>query len=172
MVKARDYSTVSVLRDGRHIEIRALQPGDRTALLDAIGRASPLSLYRRFFAIRRYFSEKEIAFMTEIDFVTHVALVAIAEENGNHVIIGGGRYVVSKPGKAELAFAVIDQYQGQGIGTALASHLIAIAREAGLKELVADVLPENTSMLKVFEKSGLPISTERDPDVTHVAVQL
>jgi GNAT superfamily N-acetyltransferase len=56
------------------------------------------------------------------------------------------------PGRAELAFALIDEYQGQGIGTALIS---TIARGAGLQELIAEVLPENAAMLDVFKKSGL-----------------
>ena len=75
-------------------------------------------------------------------------------------------------GKAEVAFAVIDQYQGQGIGAALMRHLAEIARAAGLKELIAEVLPENTPMLKVFEKSGLRLSTKREPQVVHVVLEL
>jgi GNAT superfamily N-acetyltransferase len=56
------------------------------------------------------------------------------------------------PGRAELAFALIDEYQGQGIGTALIS---TIARGAGPQELIAEVLAENAAMLDVFKKSGL-----------------
>ena len=88
------------------------------------------------------------------------------------MIAGGGRYIVVKPGKAEVAFAVVDQYQGQGIGATLMHHLTAIARGAGLKELIAEVLPDNVPMLKVFEKSGLPLSTKREPQVVHVALRL
>jgi ribosomal protein S18 acetylase RimI-like enzyme len=71
-----------------------------------------------------------------------------------------------------VAFVVIDQYQGQGVGSALMQHLAAIARGAGLQELVAEVLPDNTSMLKVFEKSGLRISTKRESGVVHVVLRL
>jgi ribosomal protein S18 acetylase RimI-like enzyme len=73
-------------------------------------------------------------------------------------------------GKAEVAFAVVDQYRGLGVGTALMQHLIAIAREARIKELTAEVLPDNAPMLKVFEKSGLPLTTKRKPNVVHVAI--
>ena len=76
------------------------------------------------------------------DFLTHVALVVVAEQDGKPVIVGGGRYIVIKPGQAEVAFAVVDQFQGQGIGTALLRHLSSLAREAGLQEFVAEVLPE------------------------------
>jgi len=51
-------------------------------------------------------------------------------------------------------------------------HLAAIARESGLKELIAEVLPDNVPMLKVFEKSGLRLSTTREARVVHVALQL
>jgi GNAT superfamily N-acetyltransferase len=174
MSGASEYSAVEPLRDGRRVEIRALKPDDREGLVAAVGRTSDQSLYRRFFGAKRDFSEREIAFFLNVDFVNHVALVAVLEEDGRPVIIAGGRYVVVQPGKAEVAFAVVDQYQGQGIGAALLRHLAAIARAAGLiiTELIAEVLPENTAMLKVFEKSGLHVSTRREPRVVHVALAL
>src|SRR4029077_20297684 len=105
------------------------------------------------------------------DSVRHVALVAVAEEGGTPVIAGGGRYVVINPGQAEVASAVVDQFQGQGIATALLRHLSSIARKAGLQEFVAEVLPENTAMLKVFEKIGLEATTRRECD-NYTAVRL
>jgi RimJ/RimL family protein N-acetyltransferase len=171
-MEAAKYSAVEHTRDGRKIEIRALKPEDRTALLDAVGRTSSQSLYRRFFGAKRHFSEKEVAFFVNVDFVGHVALVAVVEEGGHAVIAAGGRYIVQQPGSAEVAFAVTDQYQGQGIGAALLRHLTAIARDAGLKEFTAEVLPENVPMLKVFEKSGLRMNAKRKPDVVHVTLQL
>jgi ribosomal protein S18 acetylase RimI-like enzyme len=172
MSETAEYSAVELLRDGRRVEIRALRPDDRDGLIAAVGRTSDQSLYRRFFGARRGFSEREIAFFVNVDFVNHVALVAVADEGGRPLIVGGGRYVVVQPGKAEVAFAVVDRYQGQGIGATLMRHLAAIARTAGLDELIAEVLPDNIAMLKVFEKSGLRVSTRREPRVVHVALGL
>jgi GNAT superfamily N-acetyltransferase len=166
------YSAMEALRDGRRVEIRALGPDDRADLRAAVGRTSEQSLYRRFFAAKRSFTEPEIAFFLNPDFVKHVALVAVVEERGRPVIVGGGRYVVVQPGRAEVAFAVIDQYQGQGIGAALMRHLAAIARGAGVEELIAEVLPDNIPMLKVFEESGFRLRTKREPQVVHVALRL
>jgi hypothetical protein len=59
-------------------------------------------LYRRFFGAKRHFSEKEIEFFVNVDFVSHVALVATAEEGNRTVIFGGGRYVIVHPGKSLL----------------------------------------------------------------------
>jgi hypothetical protein len=123
MSEAASYSAVELLRDGRRVEIRALRPDDRAALISAVGRTSDQSLYRRFFGAKRGFSEQEIAFFLNVDFVSHIALVAVMEEDRQPVIIGGGRYVVVQPGKAEVAFAVVDQYQGK----VLARHLCVIS---------------------------------------------
>jgi RimJ/RimL family protein N-acetyltransferase len=172
MAEAANYSAIETMRDGRRVDIRALRPDDRADLAAAVERASPQSLYRRVFAVRRSFTEEEVAFFVNIDFVNHVALVAVVEEGGRSTVVGGGRYVVVQPGQAEVAFALIDQYQGQGIGAALLRHLVAIARAARLRELIAEVLPDNVPMLKVFEKAGLPLAVKRDSGVTHVTLRL
>jgi RimJ/RimL family protein N-acetyltransferase len=172
MLEAATYSAGEALRDGRRVEIRALRPNDRADLVAAVHRAGAESFYRRFFGVRREFTEREIAFFLDVDFVGHVALVAVTKEGGQPAIVGGGRYIVVRPGTAELAFAVIDAYQGQGIGAALLRHLAAIARGAGLQELVAEVLPDNAPMLRVFERAGLALSTTRELGVVHVALQL
>jgi len=172
MSEIAGYSAVELMHDGRRVEIRALRPNDRTELLAAIGRTSTQSLFRRFFAAKRGFTDQEIEFFLHVDFINHVALVAVMEEDGRPAIVGGGRYIVLQPGKAEVAFAVIDRYQGQGIGTALMRQLAEIARAAGLRELIAEMLPENIPMLKVFEKSGLRLSTKREAQVVHVVLEL
>jgi RimJ/RimL family protein N-acetyltransferase len=172
MFEPANYSAFETLRDGRRLEIRALRPDDRADLIAAVDRSSGQSLYRRFFAVKRSFTESEIDYFLNVDFVNHVALVAIVDVAGQAVIAGGARYVVVQPGKAEIAFTVADQYQGQGVGTALMHHLATIARGAGLKELIAEVLPDNVPMLKVFEKSGSLLSMKREPQVVHVALRL
>ena len=172
MSDSATYSAVELLRNGQQVEIRALRPDDRASLLAAVSRTSSQSLYRRFFAVKRGFTEQEIAFFSNVDFVSHVALVAVMEEGGQPLIVGGGRYIVVQPGQAEVAFVVVDSYQGQGIGAKLLHHLAVIARAAGLKELVAEVLPDNTSMLKVFECSGLRLGTRREPQSVHITLHL
>jgi RimJ/RimL family protein N-acetyltransferase len=172
VTEAAQYSAIERLRDGRRLEVRALVPDDRDGILKAFNRSSPQSLRRRFFAAKRELSEKEIEFFSKVDFVNHVALAAVVEEEGRPVIVGGARYVLTKPGQGEIAFAVVDQYQGKGIGAILMRHLATIAREAGLKELVAEVLPENAPMLTVFKKSGLRVHTGREARVVRVTLWL
>lgn len=167
-----NYSATERLRDGREVQIRALRPDDKDDMLAAIARTGTQSLQRRFFVVKRGFSETEIAFFMNTDYVNHVALVALAEEDGRSVIVGGGRYVVTQPGQAEIAFVVIDNYQSQGLGTLLMRHLSIMARRAGVKELIAEVLPENVAMRKVFEKFGFRVQRGSDPQVLHLVLKL
>jgi len=171
-LEAANYSAFETLRDGRRLEIRALRPDDRAGLAAAVARSSDQSLYRRFFSLKRSFSESEVEYFLNVDFINHVALVAVVDEDGRPAIAGGARYIVEQPGMAEIAFAVVDEYQGQGIGAALMRHLAAIAVSAGLKELIAEVLPDNMPMLKVFEKSGFPRSVKHEAQVVHVSLAL
>lgn len=67
---------------------------------------------------------------------------------------------------------VIDDYQGQGVATLLMHNLAILARKAELKELVAEVLPENTAMRRVFAKFGFQIRRGTDPQVVHLALSL
>jgi len=172
MSEAIHYTAHELLRDGGQIDIRALRPEDEADMLTAVGKTSAQSLQRRFFVMKRHFSEKERAFFMEVDFKNHVALVAVATEAGRDVIVGGGRYIVFEPGRAEMAFVVVDSWQGRGIGSILMRHLVKIASDARLQELTAEVLPENAAMLKIFKKSGFKPVARRDPQAVHLSLKL
>jgi RimJ/RimL family protein N-acetyltransferase len=172
MPETVSYAARELLRDGSPIEIRALRLEDEADMLAAIEQTSVQSLQRRFFVMKRYFSEKERAFFMDIDFKDHTALVALVEDAGRKVLIGGSRYVVFEPGRAEMAFMVVDAWQGRGIGSLLMRHLIQIARDVGLQELTAEVLSENAAMRKVFEKFHFKPGPRRDPQTLHLVLKL
>jgi GNAT superfamily N-acetyltransferase len=113
---ASRYTAIETLRDGGRLEIRALRPADRDELLGAVGRMSEDSIRRRFFAPKRHFSAHEVEFYVNVDFTSHVALVALLIEHEQPAIVGGARYIVTAPGAAEVAFAIDDAHQGRGIG--------------------------------------------------------
>jgi GNAT superfamily N-acetyltransferase len=165
---ASQYAVIEALRDGRKVEIRALKPDDREGLLAAVANMSDDARYRRFFAPKRAFSEREIEYFLNVDFVRHVALVAALDG----AIVGGGRYIATEQGQAEVAFAVDDPHQGLGIASALMRHLVRIAGAGHVRQFTAEVLPDNASMLKVFERCGLTMTVRRAPDVLHITLDL
>ena len=172
MEQAATYSATDTLRDGRAVQVRALRREDESELLQDFEQGSTESLHRRFFAVKRHFSEEEKDFLFHADFITNVVLLAIIDEGARQVIAGGVRYVLTAPRAAELAFSVLDRYHGQGIGSVLMRHIVALARQAGLKTLTAEVLPENLAMLKILQRSGLFVSTSNDPQVVHLTLKL
>ena len=56
-----------------------------------------------------------------------------------------------------VAFIVDERFQGFGIGRYIYNMLIRLAKERGLTGFTAEVLHENTEMMKVFEKGDLPV---------------
>jgi RimJ/RimL family protein N-acetyltransferase len=172
----QDFATVHVLPDGKSILIRAVRPDDKERLRAAFGGLEQESIYTRFFGYRKELTEAELEQATHVDFDQVVALWATTDSDGAEVIIGGGRYVrcvesASRPG-AEVAFAIEEDYHGQGIASCLLRHLVRIARSKGLVQFEADVLATNRAMLAVFARSGLPMRQQSFRDVIHVTLSL
>ncbi|MCA1360683.1 GNAT family N-acetyltransferase [Bradyrhizobium sp. IC3069] len=172
MSQAATYSVQTVLKDSTPIQVRALRASDEADMLAAVARTGPQSLQNRFFVLKRHFSEKERAFFMDVDFSNHVALAALAEEQGRYAVIGGGRYVIVEPGRAEMAFVVVDAWQGRGVGSLLLRHLTEIAREQGVRELTAEVLSDNMPMRSVFAKAGFKLARSDDPRTVHLSLTL
>jgi acetyl coenzyme A synthetase (ADP forming)-like protein len=167
--QARTYSAHEVLRDGGSIFIRAIRADDKDRLLDHFRHMSQDSIYHRFFGLKRSLTDQDLVRFTEIDFASHVALVATLRTGSDERFIGVGQYVTSGPARAEVAFAVLDEHQGRGVGTVLLDHLGRVARAAEITEFQADVLGDNNRMLEVFAKSGFRVKRSTDAGVVHLS---
>jgi GNAT superfamily N-acetyltransferase len=171
----RSYTSRDRLRDGRDLLVRAIRPGDKSALLDGLHRLSADSAYFRFFQSKREPSPEELVYFTEADFNNHVALVAIVTEE-SPLFVGVGRYFVCEDSgqvrAAEISFAVDDAHHGLGIATILLQHLARIARAAAISEFRASVLASNQKMLRVLAHSGLPSQHTTEGDVVEVRLSL
>lgn len=168
---ARNYAADELLRDGGSIHIRAIRPEDRERLLRHFRKLSPTSVYFRFLGAKKDLTAEELARFTEVDFVRHVALAATLGIGEAEEFIGVGRYIVTDPNhpeRAEVAFAVLDEHQGRGIGTVLLEHLARIARMSGVVEFEADTLGGNRKMLEVFARSGFEVKRTVSEGLVHV----
>jgi GNAT superfamily N-acetyltransferase len=153
------YSADISLRDFTPVHIRAIRPYDKSKLSEHFQQLSEESVFFRFFGAKQELTEEDLSYFTDIDFEYHVALVAMIHTDEDSRIIGVGRYIQSA-GKideqvAEVAFAVIDEYQNLGVGTILFKRLVKIAQMEGFSKLEADVIKNNSKMLHVFKNSGL-----------------
>jgi acyl-CoA synthetase (NDP forming)/RimJ/RimL family protein N-acetyltransferase len=170
LTPAAGYAADEVLRDGGSIHIRAVRPDDRERLREHFHGLSEKSIYFRFFGLKRSLNDAELTRLTNLDFIDHVALAATLRDDRCERFIGVARYIrCPDRTRAEVAFAVLDEHQGRGIGTLLLEHLSRIARAAGIVELQADVLGDNNRMLGVFAKSGYKVTRSAEAGVIHVA---
>jgi len=65
---------------------------------------------------------------------------------------------------------VSPEWQGAGLGTALQARLLEYAMSRGVRGFVADILPRNSSMLRLIARAPGVVTTSRDEDAVHVTV--
>jgi RimJ/RimL family protein N-acetyltransferase len=175
MIDLKDFEEAETLKNGVTVTIRAIRPADKDGIADAFSRLDRESVYTRFFQAKESLSDQELKAATEVDFQNVVALVVTIESGGKETLIGGGRYVaftLSGERGAEIAFLVEEDYHGLGIAGRILKHLARIAREKGVIQFEAEVLPQNKAMLAVFSRSGLPMKLIRTEGVIHVTLSL
>ena len=157
-----------VLRDGASMHIRPIRPEDADALQRMHVAQSPESIYFRFFAPVPRLGEKDLYRFTHVDHHNRVALVLVQGEEIRAV----GRFDVVAPGEAEVAFNVADTEQGRGLGSVLLEHLAAAARELGVTRFVADVLPANARMVRVFSDAGYEVRQRLEDGVLSISFSI
>jgi acetyl coenzyme A synthetase (ADP forming)-like protein len=151
-----------VLRDGSTVRVRPVRRDDEGGLLQFLQGLSDDSRVLRFFTIPR---EDFLAGIAKaeavVDYERSFGLVAVAGAEAR--IVAHGQYVSVEPGRAEVAFAVAESYQGQGLGTLLLGQLAEVAGAHGIEVFEADVLPHNHRMLEMFRKSGFALQVHAQP---------
>ncbi len=144
----------------RVVEVRPVRPDDKALLRAGFEQMSPESRYRRFFAVKSRLTDDEVRYLTEVDGYDHFALgVVHRREDGSEEGVGVGRLVRLEQDIAEMAVAVIDEWQGRGIGTLLFQRLVAAARERGIHRIRAEVLATHQPLRHLVEALGLPFDT-------------
>jgi RimJ/RimL family protein N-acetyltransferase len=140
--------------DRSFIETRPISRDDREALARLFYELSPQSRYQRFFSIKHELTPRELDWLTAVDHVQHEAIVAVDTRDGSLVAVC--RYVRDKqrPGVAEIAIAVVDQWQGMGIGTALGQQIVRRARANGMTAVSAVTLPYNRRVHALLRRLG------------------
>lgn len=134
-----------VLNDGTRVLIRPIRSDDKELLQEGIQRLSPESRYLRFLHYLERLTAAELRYLTEIDYRDHFAWVAMSTDQTEPIGLGVARYIRDKtrPNQAEAAVAVIDEYQGRGLGRLLLTRLADSARENGVDAFVAYLAPES-----------------------------
>nr|MCU0495413.1 GNAT family N-acetyltransferase [Chloroflexaceae bacterium] len=146
--KRRQRANSIVTSKGRRLRVRQATPGDTAALVSLLQRLSPRSRWLRFGAEASpngvALAQREAARLTEPSHAPCVWL-ALANDGGSEVVVAIAELAPAPtvPACAEVALLVRDDYQGDGVGTALARLLVEQAQQRGIRTLLADVRSAN-----------------------------
>ena len=172
MLNVSQYAVQESLRNGLVVTIRALRPDDCERMDEAFRKLDKGSVYTRFFSYKKELNQHDFETIRTLDFDTRVALIVTVMEAGKEVIIASSSYAKISDGEAEVAFVVEEDYHRLGIAGCLLRHLGQIARGRGISVFVADVLPDNTSMLHVFKSVGWPLESKTEDGVVQVTLSI
>jgi acetyltransferase len=154
------YVQPYTMKDGAEVIIRPIRPEDEPLIVAFHGTLSEQSVYLRYFypmSLEQRIAHERLTRICFIDYDREMVLVAehVDAHTGRRAIIGAGNLIkIHRSNDAEFAAVVSDAHQGKGLGTELLRRLIAIGRDERLDRVVADVLPDNRDMQRVFQKLG------------------
>lgn len=172
-VRAGDETPMRfTLRNGAPVVVRPILPEDRERLVDAFARLSETSRYHRFGTPVRRLTDEQLQYLTKIDYVDHMAWVALDPAAEGEPGLGVARYVrlPAESEVAEAAVTVVDSHQGLGLGTILLGVLGLSAIAHGVRAFRAYVLEENQAVQDLF--AGLGATMHHEGPMLRVDVPL
>jgi GNAT superfamily N-acetyltransferase len=153
------HAAIVTLGDGTDIEVRPIRPTDKEALVEGLALLSPESRYRRFFTPMERLTQRELAYLTEVDYQDHFAWVALEhpQPDDRPGGIGVARYIRlrDEPTVAEAAVTVMDSWQGRGVGTILLELLAQSALQNGIATFRGYLLRENDRLRRRLQRDSV-----------------
>jgi len=158
-----DSARTHELVDGSVVTVRPIRSDDSAMEADFVRHLSTDARYNRFMTTLRDLPADKLKYLTDVDYVHHVALVATVLREGKELEVGVARYVVDRSGTGcELAIAVDDAWQRSGVAGALMADLMEAARAAGLTRMEGIVLATNHQMLAFARRLGFDLRRDVD----------
>ena len=163
------YETPWKLKNGQEVLLRPIKPEDEPMWLEMFQSFSEESIRYRFFQLLKDTPHEVRVRYCNIDYDREIAIVAELSEENHRKILGVGRLSIESDGKSgELAFIIVDQWQGQGLGTKIVDHVLEIAKEMGVETIYAIMLPDNNRALNLTKKMGFKLEYLSDGTVKGV----
>jgi RimJ/RimL family protein N-acetyltransferase len=139
------------LPSGTSVLIRPIEPGDKDRLVNGLRQLSDESIRKRFLAAKPRFTSAELRYLTEVDGINHIALVAVLADNPDQLVaVARCVRLPDRPGTAEMAIVVGDPWQGQGLGRAMTHALADAAVAVGIRRFAATMLGDNEAARRLM----------------------
>jgi GNAT superfamily N-acetyltransferase len=155
-----------------NIRIRPLLHGECEPLRVVFAGMSRTSRYQRFHTPLPRLTAPMLKLLTDTDGQRHTAFVAELPDTDGWTPLGIGRVIATGEGRAEVAFEVVDAWQGRGIGRQLLTALRHRAATLGYREIVALVLPENRRAAALVRSVFPDAATRRSGAILELTAQI
>lgn len=147
------YKSTYELKNGKTLLIRPVFPSDEFAYRNFFYSLQEKTIYYRFFYKMKIFSHEVLQRQyASVDYKRNMSLIGLVQRRRHQEIVAIGSYAEGDDDRAEVAFVVREDYQGQGIASYMLEQMEVIAMENGYKGFIASVLRENAGMNHVFKK--------------------
>jgi RimJ/RimL family protein N-acetyltransferase len=161
-----DLEARRTTRTGLRILLRPVKISDEPLLKDLFYSLSDESMYQRFISVRRDMPHEMLQDFVIIDYTQKMVILAVLGEAGKETIAGIGQYSLNRDmHTADIALAVSDRHQNQGLGYELISYLTYLAKNKGLLGFTAEVLVGNEPVFRLFERMGFDIQKRNESGV-------
>ncbi|CAN5743994.1 bifunctional acetate--CoA ligase family protein/GNAT family N-acetyltransferase [soil metagenome] len=165
------------LQDNSTVVIRPIRPEDEPAMIAFHEGLSEESVYSRYFQalkLSQRVTHERLTRICFIDYDREMALVADRRgTSGPHEILGVGRLSrIFGTEEAEFALLVADSQQGQGLGTELLRRLLQVARDEGIRRVIAEMLTDNRAMQHLCQKLGFRLHHSIEDGVVRAEIDL
>jgi acetyltransferase len=159
-----EYVTRFTMRNGEDVVLRPIRPEDEPLEAEMFTTFSERTQRFRFFAPIRHTTHEMLVRYTQIDYDREMAIIAEhTDPQGKRRMLGVARLIADPYNEtAEFAIVVGDPWHGQGLGQRLMEYILQIARERGIRKVVASLLLENTIMKRLLEKHGFSLTPSED----------
>jgi acetyltransferase len=165
-------------KQGEEILVRPIRPEDEPMMVKFHATLSDQTVYLRYFHMEKLstrVAHERLVQKCFVEYDREMALVAerTPPDTGQPEIIAVGRLTKSKSDdEAELAVLVSDRYQRHGLGAELVRRLIQVGRDQKLREIVANILPENYAMRALADRFGFKMRASDDPTIVVAVLNL
>src|SRR5262249_23115617 len=172
------YVTSWTAVDGTAFVLRPIRPEDEPLLVAFHATLSDRTVSLRYFhpmKLSARVAHERLTRICFIDYDREMALVAEATgpEEGDRQILGVGRLSkIRGTDDAEFAIVISDRFQRQGLGEAILSRLLQIARDEKISRIFGFILPENVAMKRICEKLGFRLEHRADDSAIHAEIKL
>jgi RimJ/RimL family protein N-acetyltransferase len=160
-----DLDAVLILPSARRARVRPLRRHEDQVVRELYAHLSPRTRYQRFFSPMPELPDSVVRLLVDVDNCSRLALIAYRDEAPDD-IFGMVSFGAIDAGSAEVALLVRDDWQRQGLGTALAMRILDAADARGFRRFVTHVQWGNEPIRRILKKVGVAISWSATAGVT------